>query len=127
MGEQEPLNIENNFWSWQTSGCGATYPWLCILASPLSNAKTRWCVSSQECNGHKHLSIEPNIVGAQRTGVPFLSIVVHSSHKYFLSISVQFSHSVMSDSLRPHEPQHARPPCPSPTPGVHPNFCPLGR
>ena len=39
--------------------------------------------------------------------------------------SVQFSHSVVSDSLRPHEPQHARPPCPSPTPGVHPNPCPL--
>ena len=33
--------------------------------------------------------------------------------------SVQFSHSVVSDSLRPHESQHARPPCPSPTPGVH--------
>ena len=41
--------------------------------------------------------------------------------------SVQFSHSVMSDSLRPREPQHARPPCPSPTPGVHPNPCPLSR
>ena len=38
---------------------------------------------------------------------------------------VQFSRSVMSDSLRPHEPQHTRPPCPSPTPGVHPNSCPL--
>ena len=37
------------------------------------------------------------------------------------SVSVQFSHSVMSDSLQPHEPQHTRPPCPSPTPGVHPN------
>ena len=33
--------------------------------------------------------------------------------------SVQFSRSIMSDSLRPHESQHARPPCPSPTPGVH--------
>ena len=41
--------------------------------------------------------------------------------------SVQFSHSVVSDSLWPHEPQHARPPCPSPTPGVHPNPCPLSR
>jgi len=39
----------------------------------------------------------------------------------------QFSHSVMSDSLRPHELQHARPPCPSPTPGVHPNPFPLSR
>ena len=35
--------------------------------------------------------------------------------------SVQFSCSVVSDSLRPHESQHARPPCPSPTPGVHPD------
>ena len=35
--------------------------------------------------------------------------------------SIQFSHSVVYNSLRPHEPQHARPPCPSPTPGVYPN------
>ena len=42
-------------------------------------------------------------------------------------ISVQFSRAVVSDSLRPHEPQHARPPCSSPTPGVHPNPCPLSR
>ena len=41
--------------------------------------------------------------------------------------SVQFSRSVMFDSLRPHEPQHARPPCPSLTPGVHPNSCSLSR
>ena len=38
--------------------------------------------------------------------------------------SVQFSHSVMSDSLRSHELQHTRPPCPSPTPGVHSNSRP---
>ena len=41
--------------------------------------------------------------------------------------SVQFSCSVVSDSLQPHESQHARPPCPSPTPGVHSNSCPLSR
>ena len=40
------------------------------------------------------------------------------------SSSVHFSHSVVSDSLRPHESQHARPPCPSPTPGVHSNSHP---
>ena len=46
---------------------------------------------------------------------------------YILSqpISVQFGCSVVSDSLWPHEPQHARPPCPSPTPGVYSNSCPL--
>ena len=47
---------------------------------------------------------------------------------FFMSVSpfssVQFSRSVMSDSLRPHELQHARPPCPSPTPGVYSNSCP---
>ena len=38
--------------------------------------------------------------------------------------SLQFSRSVVSDSLRPHESQHARPPCPSPTPRVHSDSCP---
>ena len=42
-------------------------------------------------------------------------------------LSVQFSRSGVSDSLWPHELQHARPPCPSPTPGVHPNPCPSNR
>ena len=41
--------------------------------------------------------------------------------------SVQCSGSVLSDSLRPHELQHARPPCPSPSPRVHSNSGPLGR
>ena len=39
--------------------------------------------------------------------------------------SVQFSCSVVTDSLWPHKPQHTKPPCPSPTPGVYPNSCPL--
>ena len=41
--------------------------------------------------------------------------------------SVHFNRSVMSDSLRPHELPHATPPCPSPTPRVHPNPCPLSQ
>ena len=45
----------------------------------------------------------------------------------WLSMSVQFSCSVVSDSLKPHGLQHARPPCSSPTPGVYSNSCPLGR
>ena len=44
-----------------------------------------------------------------------------------LGFSVQFSCSVVSDSLQPHEPQHIRPPCPSPTPRVYPNSCPLSQ
>ena len=57
--------------------------------------------------GHyKILSIVPYAI---LVGPCWLSIVY----------TVQFSHSVASDSLRPHESQHTRPPCPSPTPGVH--------
>ena len=41
------------------------------------------------------------------------------------SLQIQFSRSVLSSSLRPHGLQHARPPCPSPTPGVYSNSCPL--
>ena len=50
------------------------------------------------------------------------SVLACISHEDYYS--VQFSHSVVSDSLRPHESQHARPPCPSPTPGVYTNSCP---
>ena len=66
------------------------------------------------------------------THSPVLGTWISVSHHvvfpwfHFISISsVQFSHSVVSDSLGPHEPQHSRPPSPSSTPGVHPNSCPL--
>ena len=49
-----------------------------------------------------------------------------SVHTYMFS-SVQFSRSVMSDSLRPHESQNTRPPCPSPAPRVYLNTCPSNR
>ena len=49
----------------------------------------------------------------------------YRSHLIFNStvLAVQFSHSVLSDSLWPHESQHTRPPCPSPMPRVHSNSC----
>ena len=52
-----------------------------------------------------------------------------SRHTLQISLSVQFSsvQSLSHMTLQPHEPQHARPPCPSPTSGVHPNPCPLSR
>ena len=75
--------------------------------------------------------------GQPETGCSFLLIHTPSSWLLFfpsyitfphtLLSSVQFSYSVVSDSLQPHELQHTRPPCPSPTPGVHSNSCPLSR
>ena len=50
-----------------------------------------------------------------------------SQVKRHILSSVQFSCWVVSDFLWPHESQHARPPCPSPTPGVHSNSCPLSQ
>ena len=64
-------------------------------------------------------------------GFPFLHTFGNSvSQKWkwkLLRSSDHISHSVVSDSLRPHELQHTRPPCPSPTPGVHSDSCPLSQ
>ena len=54
---------------------------------------------------------------------PLLKVVLRKLVNHLFS-SVQFSRSVMSNSLRPHKLQHARPPCPSPTPGIYSNSCP---
>ena len=51
----------------------------------------------------------------------------HRLHETVFHRSVHFSRSVVSNSLRPHGLQHARPPCPSPTPGVYSNSCPLSQ
>ena len=59
-----------------------------------------------------------SILSTTLGAVNFLFLIIGFS-------SVQFSRSVVSGSLRPHESQHTRPPCPSPTPGVCPNPCPL--
>ena len=53
--------------------------------------------------------------------------VPHTDRSFIIFSSFQFSCSVVSNSLRPHELQHARPPCPSPVPRVHPNSCPLSQ
>ena len=54
---------------------------------------------------------------------------MHLNHKvvyqHCIKMLMLFSHTVVSDSLPPQWLEHARPPCPSPTPGVHPNPCPL--
>ena len=58
---------------------------------------------------------------------PFFHVWKTPKYLPISSVQFMFSHSVMSDCLRTHESQHARPPCPSPTPGVHSNSCPLSR
>ena len=79
------------------------------LQLPRASPKLCWVRSGA------HLLLQHNL--AQ----PDWCVVMGFIHQFS---SVQFSRSVISDSLRLHESQHARPPCPSPTPGVHPNSCP---
>ena len=65
---------------------------------------------------------------SQETTMNNYMTIKWTTQKKYKNSSVQFSSvTVMSDSLQPHELQHARPPCPSPTPGVHPDSCPLSR
>ena len=80
--------------------CPSLSPGVCSNSCPLS----RWC--------HPTMSS---------------SIVPFSSCLQSFPASVQFSHSVMADSLQPRELQHTSPPCPSPTPGVYSNSCPSSR
>ena len=75
-------------------------------------------VSWEMCMQVKKQQLEPDM--EQQTGSKL-------GKEYVKAVSVQFSHSVVSDSLWPHESQHTRPPCPSPTPGVHTNSCPSSR
>ena len=96
-----------------------TLEWVAIS---FSNA-WKWKVKVKSFTGSESGAYQaPPSMGVSRqeywSGLPLLSP---------LSISVQFSRSVMFDSLRPHELQHARPPCSSPTPRVHSNSCPWSR
>ena len=105
-----------------------------------------WCVSSSDSNidihgcipeldqkhgpGTRNICLENRVIPAISLIIPLCLgrwewaplTVSYDSFRAFSS--VQFSHSVVSDSFQPHELQHARPPCPSPTPGVYSNPCP---
>ena len=90
-----------------------------------SSGRDPWCVS-EECTMQKEPPVQrpwggivPGVFKGHEGGqCGWSKSPLHVS-------SVQFSLSVVSNSLWPHELQHARPPCPSPTPRVYPNSCPL--
>ena len=69
------------------------------------------------------LQAEFETPGGMGSSYSTLDLWLGKGQKWYTN-SVQFSRSVVSNSLWPHESQHTRPPCPSPTPRVHPNSCP---
>ena len=82
-----------------------------------------WCCKEQYCIGPWNVrSMNQGNLEVVKQEMARVNINI-LRHTYQFS-SVQFSHSVVSDSLWPHESQHARPPCPSPTPRVHSNSRP---
>ena len=105
------------------------------FAEPYS--KFPWAIYFIYCNVSFHvtLSIHLTLFSPLSISISLFSMSVSPllPRKFFSNIfidsvymhSVQFSHSVMSDSLRLYEPQHTRPPCPSPVHRVHSNPCPL--
>ena len=90
----------------------------CSLAIKLLSCAQLHTACSGLCSNNRDFFIY------QLSGFPARWKTVHNLPA---DAGVQFSCIVVSDSLRPHEPQHAMPPCPSPTPGVYPNLCPLSR
>ena len=88
-----------------------TDDWWQFSHSVISDSATTWTVAHQ-------VSLSMGFFRQEYwSGLPFPSPVQ----------IIQFSRSVVSDSLQPRKPQHTRPPCPSPTPRVYSNLCPLSR
>ena len=85
--------------------------------------KRKSCLKSRKTKGLKHLPehwmLKIKIEESYPDSIPYFPAPPFSS--------VQFSWSVMTNSLQPHDSQHARPPCPSPAPGVHSNSRPSSR
>ena len=89
--------------------------------------QTTWHVSWENCMWFKKQQLETNMETMDwfktRKGVR-KDVYCHSVDITYMQSSVQFSRSEVSDSLQPHESQHARPPCPSQISGVHSNSSP---
>ena len=83
---------------------------------PVFDNTYKWSITFKTCISLCFISVTYNVI------ISYISIKKEDKYS-----SVQFSCSVMSDSLQPHGLQHARPPCPSPTPGVFSNSCLLNQ
>ena len=111
LGCEYPLRQISDQW-------GPEVIFKCFSSSLFTHSLPKWM-------GLEYISYGSSEISASLSIQP--PVVVDSSIKHFQFSAVQFSRSVMSDSLWPHESQHARPPCPSPTSGVYPNSCASSR
>ena len=96
----------------------ALYYWASLVAQMIKNLPAMWETRVQSLVGK---------IPWRRQWLLTPVFLPGEFHRQRSFSSVQFSCSVVSDSLQSHESQHARPLCPSPTPGVHSNSCPLSQ
>ena len=115
---------------------GRAFSFLCSILSCLGDQHGLCCEAARELIGFclRLLGTQSRFLGISLSSqvqteenVPNGVVMVHPSIHPSNRSSAQFSRSVVSSYLRPHEIHHARPPCPSPTPWVYPNSCPLSR
>ena len=105
---------------WEEGGLGIYFP-----VPPASRLQGFGCCTTKGHSSFQMPSPYSHSVWILQTNCTSgLGVAKQSKHPCIQFSSVQFSRSVVSDSLRPHELQHARPPCPSPTSGVHPDSRP---
>ena len=94
-------------------------------------AKSNWYIYKwiKHCVISTHINSKKESMNKYFLPVRHLLVIRHREKKLIIIIinSVQFTRSVVPDSLLLHEPQHNKPPCLSPIPGVHPNPCPSSR
>ena len=107
-----------------TSRQGPLKPPIYVLHAPSIYA-LQGSMMILEATWYRFLSIGEKEPGSLNHHLEESHPLIQNSSFIFQFSSVQFSHSVVSDSLWPHEQQHARPPCPSPTARIYPNPCPL--
>ena len=104
-------------------GWASSYPLRAWIGTSLVAQWPRLCT---QCRGPRFNPWSGNLI-SHATTKSLYATTERSLLSKLRPGSVQFSHSVVSDSLRPHESQHNRLPCPSPTPRIHPNSCAWSR
>ena len=114
------LTIPKPLTVWITINCGKFWKRWEYQTTWSASWKTYMQVRKQK------LELDMEQQNGYKLGKDYIKTVYcHPAYLTYMQSSVQFNHSVVSDSLRSHELQHTRPPCPSPAPRVHPNPCPL--
>ena len=102
----------------QSNVISSSHVWMWELDNKEGWVPKHWCLRNPNWKRSKTLTLADDMI---------LYIENPKDITRKLLSSVQFSHSVVSDSLQPRELQHARPPCPSPTPRAYSNSCPSNK